>query len=414
MRFRTLVTIGIAGYLVTSSIAAFRWSSAVAQDVPDSELLLQATLATGEYPVAPAFVRLLRITLEPEASSPLHTHPGPEVALIERGTATVQIGGRATVSTPGETVQEGTPTAGSEAPVNSEFELGEGDQITYMPQTSMTFRNGGSDPLSMLTVVMLPAGHQHPPGITYVNGQPDASAFTGVTPEILGDGIATMLPVGGASITVERFQLDPGEAIPSSESPVMLSLERGVLDFTVVGGKVQVSRSASPGPQADSAPGTEVSMAKEDAIFFPLGMKEVQRDDSDGELVLLRMTIDPTDPSQQPTPTEEGVGEIQIAEVEGTPSAEAAETAEAEPTATATPDTGLGVGDKVQVNSEGVNLRAGPGTDFEVVTQLFTGQVLTITGDSEEAEGYVWWPVELDEDPSVTGYIADEFFDPLE
>ena len=75
---------------------------------------IDATLEAGEYPVAPAFVRLLRITLEPGSSSPLHTHPGPEIALIERGTVTVEVGGPAELAVAGE-----APEAGTQPPANS-------------------------------------------------------------------------------------------------------------------------------------------------------------------------------------------------------------------------------------------------------------------------------------------------------
>src|SRR5262245_34716263 len=92
-----------------------------AQDEQTATPLIDATLDAGQYPVAPAFVRLLRMTLEPGASSPLHTHPGPEIAVVERGTVTVQVGGPAELALAGETQSQGTPTAGEMAPVDSEF-----------------------------------------------------------------------------------------------------------------------------------------------------------------------------------------------------------------------------------------------------------------------------------------------------
>ena len=96
--------------------------------------LIDVTLDAGQYPVAPAFVRLLRIVLEPGASSPLHTHPGPEIALVERGTVTVQVGGPAKLVVTGPTPGDGTPSAGELAPFDSEFEMTAGDQLTYLPQ----------------------------------------------------------------------------------------------------------------------------------------------------------------------------------------------------------------------------------------------------------------------------------------
>ena len=198
--------------------------SRAAQESDGTSLQIDATLDAGDYPVAPSFVRLLRITLEPESSSPLHTHPGPEIALVERGTITVQVGGPAELTTAGETPDAGTPTAGELAPVDSEFEMTAGDQLVYLPQTSMTFRNSGSDTASILTVVLLPAGHQHPPGVTYVNGTTPGDRVRGVTPQILGDGVASTMPANGIHIVVDQLGIDTGDPIPATSSQEMLSL----------------------------------------------------------------------------------------------------------------------------------------------------------------------------------------------
>jgi len=397
--------------------------SRAAQESDGTSLQIDATLDAGDYPVAPSFVRLLRITLEPESSSPLHTHPGPEIALVERGTITVQVGGPAELTTAGETPDAGTPTAGELAPVDSEFEMTAGDQLVYLPQTSMTFRNSGSDTASILTVVLLPAGHQHPPGVTYVNGQPEATAFEGVTPQILGDGVASTMPANGIHIVVDELGIDTGDPIPATSSQEMLSLQQGSLDFTVVGGKVQVSRGATPGPQPDTAPGTETNLAANDALFFPLGLKEAARAKDDGPISFLRLTISPANPESEPTPSGEGMGEITVTGSEqatetpavtpgaGTPvsAATSVPTAQASPTATKT--AGPQEGDTVSVNSDGVNLRSCASTECDVVSQLFFGQTLTILGPSEDDGEYVWWPVSVDDDPSITGYIAQDFLD---
>ena len=391
-----------------------------AQDSENPGVLIDATLDAGDYPIAPAFVRLLRITLEPDASSPLHTHPGPEIVVVERGTLTVKVGGAADLILASERSAAGTPTAGQLAPVDSEFEMTMGDQLAYLPQTPMTFRNAGSETVSLLTVVLLPAGHQHPPGVTYIDGQPGAEAFAGVTPQILGDGVASSMPANGIRIVVDQLDLDQGAPIPAESTQTMLTLRQGGLDFTVIGGKVQISRGASPGPQPDSAPGTETNLAVNDAIFVPLGMKEAPRPETDGAISFLRLTIAPSSPENEPTPSGEGVGEIQITGTEitstpqsdGTPGAVAtsAPDTESSPTATATPS-GPKEGDSIAINSDGVNMRDCASTDCEIVTQVFFGQTVTILGPSEDDGVYIWWPVALDDDPSITGYIAQDFLD---
>lgn len=397
-------------------ILGVRGLSTAAQD-ESSGPLIQVDLDTSRYPVAPAFVRLLRITLEPGASSPLHTHPGPEIALVERGTLTVKVTGPARLIVPSDAAEiGGTPVSDTLAPVDSEFELTRGDQLVYYPQTPMTFRNAGSEIVSILTVVLLPAGHQHPPGVTYLEGQPSADAFTGVTPTILGDGIASSMPSSGIRIVVDQLQIGQGQPIPASAQQTMLSLLNGTLDFTVIGGKVQISRGATPGPQSDSAPGSETSLVAGDALFFPLGMKEAARAEDDPPISFLRLTISPAT-GDQPTPSGDGQGAIQITgtdistpPAEGTPSAgDGTPTAEASPTPT--PPAGPREGDTATVNSEGVNVRACPSVTCDVVTQLFFGQTVTIQGAPEDDGDYIWWPISVDDDPSITGYIAQDFLD---
>lgn len=422
MPTRLLRRLALIAPLLAIFVFGLAGPSSAAQESNESSIKLDATLDAGDYPVAPAFVRLLRINLEPGASSPLHTHPGPEIALVERGTLTVQVAGPAELTVAGESQGPGTPTAGELAPVDSEFEMTAGDQLVYRPQTPMTFRNAGSDPVSILTVVLLPAGHQHPPGVTYVNGQPAADAFNGVTPQILGDGVASAMPANGIRITVDELAIDKGDPIPASTNQELLSLQQGSLDFTVIGGKVQISRGATPGPQPDSAPGTETSLAANDALYFPLGNKEAARAKDDGPISFLRLTIAPAKPDAEPTPSSEGMGEIQITGSEqatetpavtpgaGTPAVvTTSPTAQASPTATKT--TGPQEGDTVTVNSDGVNLRSCAGTDCDVVTQVYFGQTLTILGPSEDDGEYIWWPVSVDDDPSITGYIAQDFLD---
>jgi hypothetical protein len=386
-------------------------TSARLQDTtPASEVVLQVPLDKGVLPVAPAFVRLLRINLEPGASSPLHTHPGPEIARIESGTLAVRVNGKALLWS---ATTEGTPTPVAEPPQNEEFRMRRGDTLLYFPETQMTFRNPGTRPTKVLTVVVLPAGHQHPPGITYIGGQPTADAFKGVTPEILGDGVATTLPAGPAILTVERMKLGPGQAIPAYNGPVLISVSRGVLDFTVVDGRVQISRTANPGPQPEATPGTAFSLAEGDAAFFPLGMKEAPRSEQDGEIVLLRLTIAPGEGEPTPTPAATGAGEIAIS----TPSAPAptattapAATEAAEPTATQQAGK-FQVGDTVTVTEDGVNLRSAPSTDADVVTVLAAGQTLTITGPAETGGDYTWWPVQDVGDPTLSGYVAEDFLE---
>lgn len=59
---------------------------------------------------------------------------------------------------------------------------------------------------------------------------------------------------------------------------------------------------------------------------------------------------------------------------------------------------------------ETVNIRAGATTNAEVVNVAEPGTVVTITGDSEEADGYTWWPVTID--TGISGWTVEAYLEP--
>ena len=67
------------------------------------------------------------------------------------------------------------------------------------------------------------------------------------------------------------------------------------------------------------------------------------------------------------------------------------------------------VDSEVQVIEEDVNLRSDASTAGDALDVLGTGDILTITGPPEEADGYTWYPVDFG---GVSGWVADEFIDP--
>jgi hypothetical protein len=54
----------------------------------------------------------------------------------------------------------------------------------------------------------------------------------------------------------------------------------------------------------------------------------------------------------------------------------------------------------------GVNMRASPSVDGEVVTVLPDGAELVTTGEAEEADGFLWWPVESE---AGSGYVVEDY-----
>jgi len=262
--------------------------------------------------------------------------------------------------------------------------------------------------------VILPAGSDAPPGLTWVGGTPGPNALAGLTSEILGDGVASQLPTGQTAISIDRLILEPGESIPVSDVPTMLSLEDGRFDFTAVSGETQVSRTATPGPQDAAAPDEEFSLAAGDAAFFPTGMEEVERPESDGQVTMLRMTITeiPTgDAAASPvaSPVAEDGAEQAVIEITEAPEPTPAPTQAAE-----TADDGVfGIGDVVAVNEVDVRLRDAPTVDSNIVTGLDQGAEFTITDGPLEADGFVWFAVESTVDPGIVGWIAADFISPV-
>jgi len=373
---------------------------------PGEEGLILFVLV-NDMPAAPSFVRLLRINLAPGAQSPLHFHPGPEMGVVESGVSSVVVEGPTDLLPAGRT----KPIL---APQGEEFEMERGDQVLYPTGSPQSFvNNSEEDNTAILTAVILPAGSQAPPGLTWVGGTPGPNALAGLTSVILGDGVASQLPTGESAVAIERLILEPGDSIPASDVPTMLSLEEGLFDFTTVSGETQVSRTATPGPQDPAEADQEFSLAPGDAAFFPTGVDEVERPESDGQAVMLRMTIYaiPTEDdaaSPAASPVAETGAERAVIEITEAPETTPAPTEAAEPA----DDGVLGIGDVVVVNEVEVRLRDAPTVNSNIVTGLDQGAEFTITEGPVEADGLIWYGVQSTVDPAIVGWIAGDFISP--
>ena len=62
------------------------------------------------------------------------------------------------------------------------------------------------------------------------------------------------------------------------------------------------------------------------------------------------------------------------------------------------------------VAGESVNLRATPSASGEILATLDTGQAVTITGAPQDADGYTWVPVRLED--GTQGWVVEEFLSP--
>lgn len=69
--------------------------------------------------------------------------------------------------------------------------------------------------------------------------------------------------------------------------------------------------------------------------------------------------------------------------------------------------TSLQKGDQAQVKDNNVNLRADASTGADIVATLNDGDTVTVTGDSKDADGYTWWPVQTAD--GKTGWIVQDY-----
>lgn len=85
------------------------------------------------------------------------------------------------------------------------------------------------------------------------------------------------------------------------------------------------------------------------------------------------------------------------------PASEESTEAEAAPAA-------LGEGARATVTQGPVNVRTEPSTGADIAGMADPGTTVTITGGSQDADGYTWWPVETDD--GTSGWMAGDFLEP--
>jgi uncharacterized protein YgiM (DUF1202 family) len=67
------------------------------------------------------------------------------------------------------------------------------------------------------------------------------------------------------------------------------------------------------------------------------------------------------------------------------------------------------IGSTVVVNTDGLNLRAAPGTDADVLLVLGQASVMKVTDGPVTADGHTWYKVDVWVESPVTGWVAGEY-----
>jgi quercetin dioxygenase-like cupin family protein len=343
-------------------------------------------------------IRMLRITLEPGASTPMHTHPGPEFDIIESGDLTIRTEGDATVT---------RANGDTEAATEEEQVLAAGDWIVYQPGTGMFYENASEENVVLLSAVLLPVGAEFPESITYTDGQPTSRDFDGVSFTVLGDGLVQQMPSGPATVSIDSVVLPAGADLPAAEGVAMYSQVEGNFSFIVDSGAVQVSRSELQSLQPNAVTGEEFILEPGDAAFFPAGVTATSRADETGSLEMISLTVS-FDEAMNRDAAELTFTTGSSATGDATGGAETPDTAE-------TDDAESGViGTIVTTNVADLNMRAEPSTEADVVDQLALGIELEVIGGPEEAEEYTWYQVQVTSEGGSSGWVAADFLDGLE
>lgn len=369
-------------------------ASPAAAAQPEAQVTTLMQQSFEEFVPAPITIRMLRITLEPGATTPMHTHPGPEFDLIESGELTIRTEGDAQIT---------RATGDTEAATAEEQVLAAGDSIVYQPGTGMFFQNNGDAPVVMLSAVLLPVGSEFPESITYTDGQPTSQDFEGVSFVVLGDGLVQDMPAGGATVSINQVVLPAGADLPAFNGVAMYSRVSGNLSFIVDSGAVQVSRSELQRLEPNAVAGEEFILETGDAAFFPNGVSATSRADETGDLEMLVLSVEFA---------EEFAGDPAALTFTTGSSATGDATGGAD-----TPDTGddtAGAGQIVTSNVDDLNMRAEPSTSADVVDQLAAGVELEVLDGPVEAEEYTWYQVRVTATGGNTGWVAQDFLDGLQ
>lgn len=348
-----------------------------------SPVAAEATITTimsaqiEQLPQAPFTVRMLRITLQPGSITPMHTHHGPEIDLVESGEVTIRSQGDAPV-----TRADGTEEVSS----GDEVTLVTGDMVHFPAEIGMFFENTGDAPAVMLSAVLIPVGPDFiNERITWLEGEPN---LEGVSYQKLGDGLMQDLEQQPAEWVVTNAVLPAGFEVPALAGVSMVTPVEGNYSFTIDAGQVQVTRGDSTMLQPNAVLGTSFSLGDADAAFFPNGVTATPRTEEANPLTLLMMDIIPANGAAA------APAELTFSAGDGTV---AGGSTEPQP------------GQIVTTTDDNVNLRAEPSVNGEIVDQLAAGVELEVIGGPTEADDYVWYQVRVTSEGGSEGWAVADF-----
>lgn len=242
-------------------------------------------LATDDLPILPqafaqaplarmpavALTRLVRVTYAPGALQPWFAILGSMFVTVERGALTVRVEGEAELTRAREADAGTSPS--TTAPPTGDLLLSSGDALVLPSGARFSARNTGGEPVSVLTLALLPWSPGAPEGRQFI--WPEAS-LPDVDAQVLLEDVATDLPEGPATIALGRVALTAQSSLTPLGAP-------GPWLAVVEAGALQIETPTDRGTALRAGQGTLV----------PAASAPTFRNVGDGQLVVLLVTITP-------------------------------------------------------------------------------------------------------------------------
>lgn len=297
-------------------------------------------------------------------------------------------------------------------------------------------------PASAGTTAQLPGWGDAPAGTRKVGSlgltAPATTAATaaGVAAASAQIPVAIVIPGAGVDAEVERSRIVDGQMLDPSGPWVVAWYEgtglAGSIDNAVMSGHVDYW---DVGPAvfytvASLGQGAEITVLGVDGGSFTYAVEYVERVSIEGLTEeKIGQIVGPTDYGALTLITCGGEFDYDLGQYysrdiirarlvgSDVPVAQAPAQPAQQPAAQPTPantaaDATLAEGGTATVTVAALNVRAEPSTTAELAGQLPQGTTVTITGASQDADGYTWWPVEAAD--GLAGWVVQDFLQPAD
>ena len=230
-----LVSTFAAVVLIVGLAGSVSLRAAWAQDDPEFEGVTIEVFGSGEPSAAPGSALVLRrITIEPEASLPPHSHPGAVTFTVASGELTYTLlAGEASVQRAPEDGEEGET---EDLEIDAEATLDTGDSV-FVEGAIATATNPGDEPAILWASSLLGAEAPFLVEEEIEEEEPEEEPTPEPTPEAEDEPEAE-----GIRVSLDEFTIRLSSSIPAGETTFVIT-NRGSVNhsFVIVGGDAEAS-----------------------------------------------------------------------------------------------------------------------------------------------------------------------------